>query len=60
MKIKKIDTKLKFGAIPYREGEFMEIDENIEPLLSLGWIPKTSLEEGIKKTIEGFLNVEAS
>lgn len=51
-KIKPISTKLNFGAIPYREGEFMEIEENLEPLFELGWRPKISLEEGIQKILE--------
>ena len=48
---KDIKTVLNFGAVPYREGEFMDIDENIQPLLELGWKPKTSLEDGIKKIV---------
>lgn len=51
-KIKPIQTKLNFGSIPYREGEFMEIEENLQPLYDLGWKPKVSLEDGIKKILE--------
>ena len=49
---KEIMTKLNFGAIPYREGELMEIKEDISPLLALGWTPKTTLDEGLEKTIK--------
>jgi len=45
-------TKLKFGALPYRKNEVMESKVNLKPLLSLGWSPKTSLKNGLKKTIE--------
>jgi len=55
-KIKNINTQLNFGALPYREGEFMEINENVKPLYELGWKPKTSLDEGIKNTIKGIYN----
>jgi len=47
-----IKTKLNFGAIPYREGEFMEIEEDVSPLYVLGWTPETSLDEGLEKTIK--------
>ncbi|WP_303852227.1 NAD(P)-dependent oxidoreductase [Seleniivibrio woodruffii] len=50
-KHKDIRTVLNFGVVPYREGEFMDIDENVQPLLELGWKPKTSLEDGIKKLV---------
>jgi len=49
---KEIMTKLNFGAIPYREGELMEIKEDISPLLKLGWRPVTTMDEGLKKTIK--------
>jgi CDP-paratose synthetase len=48
---REVKTRLNFGALPYREGEFMEIKENIKPLLDLGWHPEVELEEGIKRTI---------
>jgi CDP-paratose synthetase len=47
-----IKTRLNFGAIPYREGEFMKINENIQPLLDLGWSPKIPLEKGIQILVE--------
>ena len=51
-KIKPISTKLNFGAKAYREGEFMEIEENVKPLFDLGWKPKVSIKDGIKKILE--------
>ena len=44
-------TNLIFGAIPYRQNEAMCSEVNISELRSLGWSPKVSLLEGIKKTI---------
>lgn len=38
---------LDFGAIPYRKGEPMHIDEDIAPLLKLGFIPKYDYKKGI-------------
>lgn len=46
------NTNLKFGSIPYRKGEFMKSNVNNKQLLKLGWQPKTSLNDGLKKTIK--------
>ena len=48
---KPIATKLDFGALPYREGEPMEIKANITALQKIGWEPKVSIKEGIKNVI---------
>ena len=45
-------TNLVFGAIPYREGELMTVEVDINPLVNLGWKPKTSIEQGIEKSIK--------
>lgn len=45
-------TTLKFGALQYRENELMDSHTDISPLADLGWHPTTSLEDGIRKTIE--------
>jgi nucleoside-diphosphate-sugar epimerase len=47
--------KLVFGAIPYRTGEMMTVEVNIKPLLDLGWQPKTSIEEGIEKSLKNLI-----
>lgn len=46
-------TKLNFGAIPYRDKENMCMQANTTKLQKLGWSPKTTPLEGIKKTISG-------
>ncbi|MDP3150312.1 MAG: NAD-dependent epimerase/dehydratase family protein [Ignavibacteria bacterium] len=61
--IKELMTKLKrmtnssstlnFGAISYRENELMKSVSDNTPLLKLGWIPKTKIDEGLLKTIIG-------
>jgi len=45
-------TKLNFGALPYRENEVMESNVNTKAVRALGWSPRYSLKEGLKKTIE--------
>lgn len=45
-------SKINFGAIPYRPNEIMASASDIEPIKSLGWTPHTSLREGLMKTIE--------
>lgn len=45
-------TFLKFGAIPYREGEVMEFRVDNSSLIDLGWEPVYSLVQGVKLTIE--------
>ncbi|MCH7409681.1 NAD-dependent epimerase/dehydratase [Belliella sp. DSM 111904] len=48
----KIETKLAFGSIPYREGEMMKVEVNIKKLLNLGWSPMINLEQGITNIIK--------
>lgn len=45
-------TKLLFGAVPSRYNEPEECVADINVLLGLGWEPKFSLVEGLKKTIK--------
>lgn len=52
----KIDTKLNFGAVKYRDNENMHMNANISKLIKLGWNPKTSLDSGIKAIINGERN----
>lgn len=49
---KNIKTALNFGALLYRDGEFMDIIENVEPLYNLGWRPQVSIEDGIMKILK--------
>ena len=46
------ETDLNFGALPHRVGEIMHSEANIRELASLGWKPSTSLNQGLKKTID--------
>lgn len=46
------DTKLNFGAIPYRLNEVMFSQADISELQALGWQPRFDLETGLKQTIE--------
>lgn len=48
-----IDTILNFGAIPYRDNENMYMAADISKLKELGWNPVVSIEDGIKKIING-------
>mgnify|MGYP001116904622 CR=1 FL=1 len=44
-----IISRLNFGAINYRKGDIMIPQLDNSKLLSLGWVPKISLAEGIKR-----------
>ena len=45
----------QFGQIPYRNGENMELYANISKANSmLDWQPKTSLDNGLKITIDSY------
>lgn len=45
-------TQLNFGSVPYRANEAMLFQADISRMRSLGWEPRTSLEEGIQKMID--------
>lgn len=45
-------TKLLFGALPYRTNEAMHCVANITRLAQLGWTPALDINAGLKKTIE--------
>ena len=45
------NTKLEFGALPYRENESMLSKANIDPLKAMGWRPKMNLVDALKLTI---------
>lgn len=44
-------TQLKFGAIPYRPNEPMDVSVNTDRLGALGWSSKWSLTDGLTETI---------
>lgn len=44
-------TKLNFGVLPYKDGELLTVDVDIDPLKNLGWHPSVQYKEGIKKII---------
>lgn len=45
-------TKLEFGAYPYREHELMHSETNLSGLLKLGWQCRYDIETGLKQVIE--------
>ena len=47
-----ISSKLIFGAIPYREGELMDIKVDNYRLKDLGWHPEINLHKGLELTIK--------
>jgi CDP-paratose synthetase len=47
----KSQTKLLFGAIPYRKGETMSVSVDISDLKKIGWQPMVSLDEGLTRII---------
>jgi len=46
-----IRTQLDFGSIPYRENEVMKSAVDTTAICRLGWMPKVSLEDGVRETI---------
>lgn len=54
--ISPINTKLNFGAIPYREGEIMKIEVENQKLLDLGWNPSYSADKGLQNLIKNYEN----
>lgn len=43
---------LKFGSIPLRKNEPMDIQININKLKKLGWSPQFSLKQGLQETVK--------
>jgi UDP-glucose 4-epimerase len=47
------DSKINFGAIPYRDDQVMLMEADITKLSNhLNWFPKTGIVEGLRKTID--------
>jgi CDP-paratose synthetase len=53
-RLTKSQSQLAFGALPYRKGEEMLSQAEIEPLVNLGWSCKISLERGLQLTMDSF------
>lgn len=51
-----LTTTLNFGAVNYRPKENMCMQADISKLYALGWTPKVTLQEGIKRIIDGELH----
>jgi CDP-paratose synthetase len=47
-----LQTKLLFGAVPYRKDEAMSVDVNTTGLNKIGWQSKVKLDEGLNKIIK--------
>lgn len=45
-------TELQFGALPYRSGEAMHCQADLAQMSRLGWTPRWSLEDGLRRTLE--------
>jgi len=45
-------STLLFGAVKMQDGELMDSKADIKKLRALGWEPKTSLSEGIRRTVQ--------
>ncbi len=63
LKIKDIlhsETKLNFGAVPYRDGEVMESKADISGLESLGWVPHTDIEKGISEMMNYYNKMKST
>ena len=49
-------TKLLFGALPYRDQEIMESKADVTALKALGWTCRYDLESGLKQVVEAERN----
>ena len=52
---KKINLKLEFRSIKCREHEKMNCTPDTSYLNSIGWCPKYSLQQGVKKQLRKYL-----
>jgi nucleoside-diphosphate-sugar epimerase len=52
--IKGIVSRLKFGAIPYRDGDIMLPQLDNTKLVALGWKQEVAIADGIKKILKSY------
>lgn len=45
------NTKVNYGAMPYRNNETMESKVNLAPLLATGWSPSIDIKSGLINTV---------
>ncbi|GAB1308199.1 CDP-paratose synthase [Urechidicola sp. KH5] len=50
--ITKSESRIDFGAIPYRDNEIMTSKADNLELINLGWTPKYSIDDGIRRILE--------
>jgi CDP-paratose synthetase len=54
-------TLLNYNALTYRENEIMEPEADLEKIRhDIGWVPKTTLREGLTKTVNWCLHRKAN
>ncbi len=53
----KIASRLKFGAIPYRKEDIMMQELDNTKLIGLGWKPKVTIIDGIKKMVDNLKSI---
>jgi nucleoside-diphosphate-sugar epimerase len=49
---------LKFGELPYRQDQVMNLKPVCERLLSLGWSPRIDFDQGLNQTVDWLLGKE--
>lgn len=53
------DSKVNFGAVPYSLNQVMKLSGNSDKLKNeTGWNPETNFSEGLKHTVNYFLNIK--
>ena len=54
------NTEINFGAVNFREDQVMHLEANISKLSrATGWKPRTSLRDGITRTVEAISGAQA-
>lgn len=48
----KSTSNLLFGAVPYRQNELMNSENNISALKNLGWFPEVGIQKGLISVVE--------